>query len=126
MPRRRIARPAVLAAALALVLTLAGCGHVSAVDPGRALRVGLTEYRLIPQDVHAHAGELSILVHNYGQLTHNLAVRSGPHTVADTKPIAPGAGAVLLVELTPGSYTLVSTLFSDQDLGLYGTLTVTR
>jgi hypothetical protein len=31
----------------------------------------------------------------------------------------------LSVDLAPGQYTLASTLFSDQALGEYGTLTIT-
>lgn len=112
--------------ALTAVLLLAGCAHVSTVAPGLPIILDETEYRIAPQDVQAKAGELAIEVYNYGRLTHNLAVRQGSRTVASTKPIPPASSAELLVDLSAGSYQLVSTLFSDQDLGLYGTLDVTR
>jgi hypothetical protein len=45
--------------------------------------------------------------------------------VDGTPPIWPGATRQLSVTLVPGTYTLASTLFSDQALGEFGTLTVT-
>jgi hypothetical protein len=113
-------------AALALALTCAGCGSTSSVGAARWVQVGETEYRLTPQHLRAHSGELAIVAHNYGRLTHNLALTSGGHTVAVTRPIAPGASASLIVVVAPGSYVMASTVLSDQDLGLYGTLDVTR
>lgn len=108
-----------------VALVLAACGQATHVAANRAVELGLTEYRLTPTHVEAHAGELSILAHNYGRLTHNLVLTSGHETLATTKPIAPGASAWLFIDLSPGSYLLTSNLFNDQALGAYGTLTVT-
>jgi hypothetical protein len=114
------------AAASALAgIAVAGCGHAATVGPNRTLRVALGEYRVTPQKVQASAGELTIIVHNVGKLTHNLVVKRGTQKVDQTKPIWPGTVSVMAVDLAPGQYTLSSTLFSDQDLGVSGTLSIT-
>jgi hypothetical protein len=107
-------------------LGLAACGQVTHVRSGRTVELGLTEYRLAPGHVSVSAGQLSILAHNYGRLTHNLVLTSGDTKVATTKPIAPGQSTWLFVDLGPGNYVMESNLFNDQALGLYGTLTVAR
>ena len=112
-------------AAVSLALALAGCGHSASVGADRTLRVSLTEYQVVPQKVQTTSGELTIIVHNVGKLTHNLAVLDGAQQLDVTQPIWPGTVAELSVWLTPGTYTLASTLFSDQALGEHGTLTIT-
>ncbi len=67
-------------------------------------------------------GPLTILVHNYGRLTHNLVISRGGQAQAITRPIWPGPTAELTLTLTPGSYLMASTILSDQTLGQYGTL----
>jgi hypothetical protein len=114
-----------LIAALAMAL-LTGCGHTAHVGLRRWVQVALTEYRVTPQRVTARAGELAIVAHNDGRLTHNLALTESGHTVASTRPIPPGQDASLLVVVPPGRYVMASTLFSDEALGIYGTVTVTR
>jgi uncharacterized cupredoxin-like copper-binding protein len=114
----------VLSASLALLA--GGCGRAQVVASGRTLELGLTEYRLIPQDVRVHAGQLTIFVHNYGRLTHNLVVSRNGQEQGETKPIPPGQGTELTLTLRPGKYLTASTILSDQALGQDGTLTVTR
>jgi len=88
--------------------------------------MALSEYRLNPQSVRASAGIVSIIVHNYGRLTHNLVVSEGGQTVAGTQPIPPGDSSELDLDLAPGTYLMASTIQSDQTLGAYGTLSVTQ
>ncbi len=113
------------AVAAVLGLALAGCGHTAGVGADRTLRVALKEYGVVPQNVQASAGQLTIIVHNVGKMTHNLVISQGSQRIDGTPPIWPGTVSVLSVNLAPGSYTLTSTLFSDQALGASGTLTVT-
>ncbi len=118
-------RLASLLGALALLLAGAGCGHTVAARQG-VLQIVLSEYRLIPQSVRAPAGQLTLYAYNYGRLSHNLAVMRGAQTEGSTQPIPPGHGTWLTLTLTPGKYLMLSTVLSDRDLGIYGTLTVTR
>jgi plastocyanin len=123
MPGLRAAKLAIVAASM---LGVTGCSHTHVVGASRTVDVALTEYRLIPQDVRAVAGQLTIVVHNYGRLTHNLVVSLNGEQEGATPPLAPGDSAGLTLTLAPGTYSIVSTILSDQDLGAYGTLIVTR
>jgi hypothetical protein len=118
--------PLTLAAAALALLAAGGCGSTATVGSGRTLQVALSEYRLTPQDVRAGAGPLTILAHNYGRLTHDLAISLNGATVVSTAPIAPGQTAELDTYLSPGRYVMASTILSDQALGAYGTLDVAR
>ena len=113
------------AAVLTCALALSACSHVHVVGASRTLRVAVTEYRVIPQDVRVTQGELMIIVHNYGRLSHNLAVTMNGVSEGSTQPLLPGQTAQLALYVTPGSYVMASTILSDRDLGTYGTLTVT-
>jgi plastocyanin len=114
-----------LVVALVCATTISGCGHTRVVGSDRTLAVGVTEYRLFPASVRVHAGELTILVHNYGRVAHNLVVLSHGGWAGATKPIFPGDTAPLTLVLTPGTYSMKSDLSSDEALGTYGTLVVT-
>jgi hypothetical protein len=121
--RKRRPTLSLLAAAF-LALACAGCGATTTVATGGTLQVALNEYRVTPQDVRAHTGLLTIFVHNYGRLTHDLVISQGGSTVVATKPIMPGQTEELDAALTPGHYLMASSILSDQALGAYGTLVV--
>jgi cupredoxin-like protein len=110
-------------AALA-ALALAGCGHVTSVGTGATLQISLNEYRVMPQDVHAGSGTLTIVVRNDGRLTHDLVITQDGRQTAATEPLAPGQTTDLVTALPPGRYLMSSTILSDQALGVYGTLDV--
>jgi hypothetical protein len=109
----------------ASTLLLAACAHTSAVGGDRTVRVELTEYRLHPEAIRAGAGLLTIVVHNRGVLDHDLVVSRDGQTIDSTPPVRPGQTVDLAVNLAPGTYSIASTLQSDQTLGEYGTLRVT-
>jgi hypothetical protein len=96
------------------------------VGANRSLEIGLSEYRVTPQRVQARAGQLSLFVRNLGRLSHNLTLSADGQSLAATKPIPPGHSVWLFVDLAPGTYSIGSTMFSDQALGQYGTLVVVR
>jgi hypothetical protein len=121
----RAAKLPLIMASLALAWVGAGCGNTRQVGGDRTLRVALSEYRLNPQSARVGAGTVTILIHNYGRLTHNLEVSMNGQTLDGTKPIAPGQAAELNLSLAPGTYLMTSTILSDQALGEYGTLMVT-
>src|SRR5438105_3500638 len=67
-------RLACAAALLAAGWCVYGCGNTTLVAPDRSVDVALTEYSVRPQSIRASSGQLTIVVHNYGRLTHNLVV----------------------------------------------------
>ena len=111
---------------LAVSAALASCGSTTAIGSQRTFQVALTEYHVSPQSIRAPAGTLTIFVHNYGRLSHNLVISLDGHPEASTQPIPPGQTTELLATLTPGRYLMASTVLSDQALGQYGTLVITR
>lgn len=117
-------RPLALLALGIMAWGPSGCSDTQSLRPGRTLQVALTEYRLVPQSVRVSAGELTIVAHNYGRLTHNLVVTRGTETTGETKPIPPGHSAELALAVSPGKYLMASTMLADQALGEYGTLIV--
>lgn len=112
-----------LAAALASC-AVAACGHTTRVGNQGTLQIALNEYRVLPQDIRAHTGLLTIFVHNYGRLTHDLVISIDGRVAASTKPIAPGQTEELNAALSPGRYLMASSILSDQALGAYGSLIV--
>jgi hypothetical protein len=115
--------PAFLCLMLAGALT--ACGHTQQVGSDHTLSVALTEYRLNPQSARVASGTLTLVVRNFGRLTHNLVISMNGQPAASTRPLAPGESAAITVNLAAGSYEMASTILSDQALGEYGTLTVT-
>jgi predicted component of type VI protein secretion system len=114
-------------AATALAATiLCGCGHTHRIGSRRVVQVTLSEYRITPQDIRGQAGPLTIFVHNFGRLSHNLSISLDGQAEASTQAIPPGQSAELSITLTPGTYQLASTILSDQALGAYGTLSLSR
>jgi hypothetical protein len=114
--------PVLIAAA---ALATAGCGGATQVAKDRTFQVAVTEYRVSPQSVSAPAGTVTIFVHNYGRLSHNLVISLDGRSQASTQPIPPGQTGELVASLPPGKYVMASTILSDQALGTYGTLTIT-
>ena len=117
------------ASKLALLAVCAGlltaCGQTQGVGGDRTLHVALSEYHLRPESVRVSAGYLDIQVRNYGRLTHNLVISENGLAAGSTKPIWPGQTADLTLSLAPGTYSMASTMLSDEALGAYGTLKVT-
>ena len=122
MRSRRAVKVCLLLAALWALP--AACGRTTTVGRARSIQVTLSEYRLAPQKLHATAGPLTIVAHNFGRLVHNLAITQGGRLQAETAPIRPGGSVILSLYLPAGGYVLASNLLDDQSLGIYGTLTV--
>jgi plastocyanin len=119
-------RAGTLALALFALLLLAGCSRTEDVGANRTLSVAISEYRLNPPRARVATGTLTIYVHNFGRLTHNLVIGQSGRKEAGTATIWPGQSTELTVDLPPGTYSLTSTILSDQVLGVYGTLVVTK
>ena len=122
---RSPAREAFWATSIALIACVfGGCGGKQVSIHGHTLQLGLTEYRIDPQNVRADAGELTIVVHNYGRRTHNLVVTSHGQNIGRTEPIWPGTTRRLVLTLPAGTYMMASTILNDRTLVEYGTLTL--
>ena len=83
--------PLSLLAAAIVTLSVAACGSSTTVARDGTLRIALSEYRVVPQDVHTTAGILTLVVHNYGRLTHDLVISLGGQPEISSEPIGPGA-----------------------------------
>ena len=114
-----------LALVLVALILPAGCSHTEVVGSDHTLHVAISEYRLNPTKAKVTAGVLVIYVRNFGRLVHNLVITRDGVKTGSTNPIWPGQSVELAVSLTPGTYSMASTLLSDQALGTYGTLEVT-
>jgi uncharacterized cupredoxin-like copper-binding protein len=123
-----------LLAALA-ALTAAGCGTDVAYTrvPGSRVDVRLDEYSISPERIQVHAGRITLVAHDSGRLTHNLAVvqfkrpKSGEQEKQygkATRTLFPGQTATTTVDLKPGKYRLICTLANHDNLGQYGELKV--
>lgn len=128
MPARRARLGVPSLCALGVLAALAGgCRRASAPAVDRRVAFGLREYRLVPRDARARAGEVTLAARNVGIQVHDLRVRrnDGP-ALASTRRLFPGERQTIVVRLRPGTYRLYCSLFRHQQLGMYGTLTVTR
>ena len=116
-------------------LPAAGCGADVAYTraPDRRVEVRLDEYRVLPEHIQVRAGRVTLVAHNSGRLTHNLAVVQFNRPLGDeeekrygqpTKTLFPGQSAQTTVELKPGKYRLVCTIANHDNLGQYSELKV--
>jgi iron uptake system EfeUOB component EfeO/EfeM len=115
-----------LALLLAAALLVTACSHAEVVGSNRTVQIQLSEYRLVPQDIRVSRGLLTIIVHNHGLLDHNLALLQNGQTIDSINPLSPGETSQMTLILSPGTYSMASTVMSDQSLGAYGTLRVTK
>jgi len=115
-----------LALLVAAALLVTACGHTEVAGSGRTVHVQLSEYRLQPQSIRVSRGLVTIIVHNHGLLDHNLALYQNGETVDSINPLGPGETSQMTLFLSPGTYSMASTVLSDQSLGASGTLRVTK
>jgi iron uptake system EfeUOB component EfeO/EfeM len=111
---------------LAAVVLVTACSHTEVVGSNRTVQIQLSEYRLQPQSIRVSRGLLTIIVHNHGLLDHNLSLYQNGVTVDSINPLGPGETSQMTLFLSPGTYSMASTVLSDQSLGAYGTLRVTK
>ena len=125
------------------VAVLAGCSGEPATvtDKDAILRLTLTEYRIKPQNIEVRATSpyqrIVVVAKNDGRLTHNVVIE--PEDAADAQGVAtdrvdpplrtttaqPGQTVRQAVYLRPGKYRVLSSIANQQNLGMYGSLTVT-
>jgi plastocyanin len=122
-----------LAAPLAILLCLAGCGgdddteppRSLTVNPNSTLRVTANEYSFDPGRVVVRgAGPLTIRLRNAGELAHNLRVERDGKDVGGTPTFGGGETQAGRVNLEHGRYEMVCTVGDHAELGMRGELEV--
>jgi plastocyanin len=102
------------------------------VAPARAgaparIQVTAKEFSYTLSRLHVHAGTAVIQLLNLGEDVHDLRVqRVGARHIAGLAPVAPGDHAELTVRLQPGRYSFWCSIANHRQLGMRGTLVVTR
>ena len=107
---------------------LAGCG--GAPEPERVrdgrLEIRLDDFSIRPQSVRAPAGSpLTFAVVNRGRLPHTFRVEDAKLRV-EQSTLKPGARATLTARLPRGRYRMFCAIANHEELGMYGTLVMTR
>jgi plastocyanin len=122
-----------LAAPLAVVALVAGCGGDDQEEPGRtvtvdgggAVSVIAREYSFDPERVVVEGGgQLAIELDNDGDLAHNLRLRDGDRDIDGTPSIPGGRTVSLMTRLEPGTYEMICTVGDHAELGMTGELEV--
>ena len=123
-----------LVALFAVAAAVAGCGDDTPYVPanGHTIRLRLDEYRILPQRITVPAGRVTIVAHDVGRLTHNVAIvqfdrplgEDEEKQYARTPTAHPGAVVRTSVTLRPGKYRIVCTIANHDNLGQYGELKV--
>jgi plastocyanin len=122
-----------LAAPLAAVALMAGCGgddddgpgRTVTVDSGATVQVTADEYSFDPERIVVErGGPLTIELRNDGDLAHNLRLRRDDREVGGTPTFPGGRTESGRVQLEPGNYQMLCTVGDHADLGMTGELEV--
>jgi plastocyanin len=121
-----------LAAALAMVAVLAGCGGGGSgagggSQPAGSTKVTMTEYSFTPSSITVPNGKVVFYLVNSGSLSHDMIIRDSSKTkVAGSELISAGDSFVFTVNnLAAGSYTFVCDQPGHEASGMKASLTVT-
>jgi plastocyanin len=119
-----------LAAALATVALLAGCGGGGGggAQPAGSTKVTMTEYSFTPSDVTVANGKVVFYLVNAGGLSHDVIIKdkSSGAKVAGSELISAGDSFVFTVNNLPaGSYNFICDQPGHEASGMKGTLTAT-
>lgn len=114
----------VVLAVIASSLVCAASGNAVA-PPTSTLRADVAEWSIVPSTGSVHAGQVRLVVHNYGATIHQVSVartgsfgarlplsgaRALARSLAKSVVVPPGESATLLVSLKAGSYVLYDNL----------------
>jgi plastocyanin len=115
-----------LAAALLLVLSIAGCGggEPAARPRDGHVEITLDDFSIRPQTVRAGPGRVTFEATNRGRLPHNFRLRRGAREPLQITTLLPGAAGTAAVTLRRGKYEMVCTVSNHEELGMRGTLVV--
>jgi plastocyanin len=117
-----------LAAGLAAVALLAGCGGGNAPSqPSGSIKVTMTEFAFDPAALNASSGKAVFYLVNAGSVGHDMVIRdSSKNRIAGSELVSAGDRFIFTVEnLKAGTYTFVCDQAGHEGSGMKGTLTVT-
>jgi plastocyanin len=116
-----------LAAAVAALALLAGCGGSSNPQPAGSIKVTLTEFKFDPSTISAPSGKVVFYLVNAGTTSHDLIIRDGSGNRVDGSDLmSAGDTLVLTVNSIPaGTYTYFCDQTGHEASGMKGTLTIT-
>jgi plastocyanin len=127
------AAPVILLSACAAIV-LAGCSdderpvRTVKVRPDSTVQMGADEYHFDPGRIIVRARgkgtRLGIVLHNRGDLAHNIHVRDGALELAATRSFKPGGRKAVKLNLAPGTYDFVCTVADHDELGMTGKIEV--
>ena len=121
-------RTALVAAGVALALTLAGAAFAAVVARGSAavttVKVTESEYHIRLSAKSVKEGTVTFVVHNAGKLAHKLDLAGGGHGTVAVGTIAPGATRTKTVNLAGGTISLWCPIPGHAALGMRVSLQV--
>jgi plastocyanin len=115
-----------LAAAVAVVALLAGCGGGTTAQPSGSIKVTMSEFKFDPSTINASSGKVVFYLVNAGTTSHDFIIRdSSNNRVSGSELVSAGDAIVFTVESIPaGSYTVFCDQSGHEASGMKGTLTV--
>jgi len=93
------------------------------MTPQATINVRLKDYAITLDGSTAKAGMVMFVVHNDGPSPHTFHVKVGNDEMG-TQAVSPGTTAMLMLNLTPGTYSYRCIIGPHSILGMQGTLTV--
>ena len=140
---------ALLAIGAAIAVPIAGCGSSKSkssstsstatqastsggaarpTGPGGTVNLTATDFKFSSQDVSVKSGKVTLSEQNSGQVTHSLEIEdvTPGHDQKLAGSVAPGQNGSLTVNLAPGKYTFYCPIDHHRQMGMEGTITVTK
>jgi plastocyanin len=115
-----------LAAAVAVVALLAGCGGGTTAQPSGSIKVTMSEFKFDPSTINASSGKVVFYLVNAGTTSHDFIIRdSSNNRVSGSELVSAGDAIVFTVDSIPaGTYTVFCDQSGHEASGMKGTLTV--
>ena len=121
----RMIRGIIVAVIAALVVVACGGSQQTPAAPEAPSEVEiiLKEWAIEPQELTVKAGEVTFKVENGGNLEHDFVIEG---TEGKVDVLLPGDTQTLVVNLSPGSYTVICSVPGHKEAGMVGKLTVSK
>lgn len=87
------------------------------------VNVSMAEMSFSFDPMPTRAGRITFVVTNHGKIKHNFALQANGREYATAK-LAPGASETLTVDLGPGTYNFVCSVFGHNLAGMQGSFTL--